>query len=371
LLLAVGIILLQAGFLGYAQLTHDYLHSDGLTLWFMRGKLFFDDKGVRVPTMVSPLFSGANEVNGRWEWQSLAGYPILVSLNVAWTYLLHGREAIMEAKSLWWGMQIAMWLMLLVVARWSLGRKTWGTVGLVAAAMAVPVMWRLWTPHWFGGADLWQAGMNEVSLGCLYAWRKTGRKTYVWLAGLLLGGAAMTKVEGLAVLAALPIIYWWGWRRQRKNTLVATGLLLVPLVGWYVYAKTLPIDNSWLNLVIARLGMGPVIFPRFIMSLQVLLRAMVDIKLYLLVWPVSVGVFIYSWYRGYRKYLALWVFPLGGWLFMLFSFTFSNLEFNGLVNASLERLQAQWVPSLMLLNGVLLGYLVGDKRQKGVRIAKP
>ena len=361
LLLIVG----QVGFLAVTQLTSDYLHSDGLAIWFMKGKLFYLDGGVRPETLTHPVFGSTTEQGEQRAVGSMAKYPLLVPLNIAWTYLVADGEAVTMAKGLWVGLQASIIWFLYITGVSIFGKKSGWTVLMPVLYVFIPVMWRHFTPHWFGGADLWLAGLYLMGLGANYLWQKGEGKIYLWLAAWLLGGAAFTKIEGAVALVGGLVMLWVAGKKRGRELLAAVPLLLVPVVGWYIYGSQLPLKENYLGQIVARLPLWQTLLGRAGRAAGVMGVELFNFKEYLGLWPMAIFLPIWAiWMRGIKPWYKLYLLPLVGFGFIWFSYTFNHLEFEGLVFSTLPRLYSQWIPSALFLSVLALRELVVKKSKK-------
>lgn len=350
-------LVIISGVLVVGQLRHEYIHSDGLTLWFMRGKVFYRDGGIVPASQLLPVFTSVNEAGNRYAIQSMARYPVLIPLTIAATYASVGKEAVVAAKSIWIGLYLSGLLLL-----WMVGRERWGGrsvksgLGVFLVAL-LPVMWRHFTAHWFGGADLWLGIYYLMGVACLYWWDKKKSNSYLWLAVFMLGGATMIKVEGLVGVVAMGIIVWWGRRRLSWLKVAGLGCLLVaPSLWWYRFSAQFGLQADYLGQVLTGLGESSWLAGRARLALGEMIRALVRWQDYLVFYGITAIVPVMVWrQKGRRRWLGLYILPVAGWLFILFSYVVNNLELQSLLYASLPRLYSQWIPALAFLTVVGIG----------------
>lgn len=194
---------------------------DGFGFYYFKAAAFFHDRGI------VPYYQHA----GLRAFTAPA-HPPLVSLCVTWLYLWIGRVSEHATFFLWPAFFISLLAGFYALARSVVSRRLalWATVGLALVGFPDHILggtfpWQKYdilavASLVVGWADLPLAVFLLAGCGLLWRWAASGRKSSsLVLAGLFLGGAALTKEEGLTAacvaIAASPLLVVWGRRGAR------------------------------------------------------------------------------------------------------------------------------------------------------------
>jgi hypothetical protein len=207
-----------------------------------------------------------------------------------------------------------------------------------------------------GDADVPLAMYAGASALYLFLWWRRGRPTDALLMGLLAGGAAWTKKEGLPVALLLVLAYAAGEilrrdrglrARARTTLVVILGAVALPL-PWLLFTHVVhPLPRDFLPLTpavfVAHAGRLPYIATFFVLQ-------MLAFTNWSLLWMALAGTLLLAARRltpSGRGLLLLLVGQLG--LYVV-AFVFSDWQpYTAHLQTSLDRLLVQTVPVALLL----------------------
>lgn len=353
-------LLTVGGYLGWTQLTNNYLHSDGLAFWFTRGQVIAEASPLRPALWDHPDYG--NLVNPE-ERATLTRYPLAVSVSVATVFSQAG-ENIAQAKIIWVGLFLSFLAYLYAWGRVVWGKTSWWAVCLPFVYLGVPVGWRLFTPYWFGSADLWVMTYLAVGLASAYlAITRNGRQ-YLYLAAFLLGMATVTKFEGIigwVFVGVLILLHrLWGWRTVG----IAAVLVMLPAILWYGFTLSLPATGELAGTVAGRWNWMDYIQVQAVRIWPRLIREWGNVSLYHGVFIISFLVMVFLFVRRrYQPWWWLYSFPILGMGLIALAYTIKPLDFEDLVYTTLPRLYAQWVGVLLVLTAAAMSHIA--KNQAG------
>lgn len=250
---------------------------DGFNYYYFKALMFFHDGSV------VPYLRRAGDM-----YFTMPAHPPLVSLNVSWLYLWIGHSNEHTTLLLWPALLISLLVAFFAFARTVVSRRIalWGTLGLALTSYAL-----IDSSLGDGFADLPLALFLLLGVGLLWHWRTSPNASsqVLLVAGLMLGGAALTKEEGLTAaivaLCATPLLTflpsrfptrmreWWlplGWSGFMLAAAAAPWLVIrsqypIPeLMVGHVYEGALPIARA---LVATTVGFAAYIFARWLAAL--------------------------------------------------------------------------------------------------------
>lgn len=296
-------------------LTTNFLHSDALASWFMRGKIFYLDQGINREHLSDPIFADFDESVGSF---NRVTYPPLVPIMYAWVFLLVGDVVVWQAKILGLALVISIvWLLFIEGKRLYDGAWVWQWWG-VGWMLSLPAMaWAL-TVHWYGNATLWMTSLYLAGMICFGRWLSSREHVYLILGGLLIGGAAFTKSEGVVgwwMLAFLLVIFR---KLPKKLILVCLGLLLIPGISWQVFAVKIVEEGSFVRESAANLGNVDQISQRFWDAGGVTVMSLLNVRFFLGLWPVFLASSVYYLWNYKKKRWEWWIFEGMLWVVMGF-----------------------------------------------------
>ena len=196
--------------------------SDGFNLYYFKSRAFFDGGSV------VPFYHAAASM-----LYSFPAHPPLVSLAVTWLYLFIGQVDEHTTLLLWPALYVSLAGTLYALVRTRLARVHALWFVLAAALIGYEVSTRALEASY---ADLPLAVWLLLACGALWLWASERRWRLLVLAGISLGGAAMTKEEGIVaagvILAVTPLLVGGGrpymtWSRLQPLAVAAPVFALV------------------------------------------------------------------------------------------------------------------------------------------------
>jgi hypothetical protein len=175
-------------------------YSDGFQLYYFKALAFFTDGSL------APYYRHAAQLSF-----SIPAHPPLIPLSVVWLYLIIGRIDEHTTLLLWPALYLSLLSAFYLLARTAVSRRLalWCTAGLavIGADLATAAVAGSFT-------DMPLAVYLFIGCGLLWQWATPGQHSprILFIAGLCLGAAALTKEEGfsaaLIVMAATPLLAW-------------------------------------------------------------------------------------------------------------------------------------------------------------------
>ena len=229
-----------------------------------------------------------------------------------------------------------------------------------------------------GDADVPLAMYAGASALYLLLWWRGGRPADAVLMGLLAGGAAWTKKEGLPVALLLVLAFAAGeflrrdaWLRARAWTMmwVILGAAALPL-PWLLFTHIMhPLGRDFLPLTpaefMAHAGRLPHIATFFVLQ-------MLAFKNWSLLWLALAGALLLTARRLTPSGRGLLLLLLGQLGIYVVAFVFSDWQpYTAHVQTSLDRLLVQTVPLALLLLAEAVSALTARRAATTERVATP
>jgi hypothetical protein len=354
----IGLLVTFILFIGLTQLRHDYLYSDSLFQWFMRGKMFYLDNHINLDQLSNQQFVLAED-----DWAGAffrAKYPVLPSLLVTFHYLTLQTVDEQGAKIYWAAAFLALvW----IITAWL--KEIWPTKTPFAFLSSLliltsPVLISTLTYHHFGSADIWLTLLNTLFVFSLFLLIKTKHSIYLAVAAVLALTAATIKIEGY-LTPVLWLLFVGGTYRslfikELPRHAVPIILASLPVIGWQLLSSQIfePVNHL---THIARFFTQPFSYLQTVVSAQIaLIYELFNLNRYALLWPLILGISLLTFKhqnitRPYRWLYFLIIFAL---FLIPFSFAVTPLDLQSLVNASAHRLLLHWLPALYCLTNYFL-----------------
>ncbi|MBI5643049.1 MAG: hypothetical protein HY954_06210 [Deltaproteobacteria bacterium] len=337
---------------------------DAWAIWFLKGRVFFMDKGVSEGFLLDKAFEYAH-----------ADYPLLMPLSIAWVFTTLGGANEMAAKALF----PLQFLSMLVVFYYIVNKASGGRVAILFTALisltpiilvhgaGFPVkIGSLYAGDFVGYADLSLAVYFLAAAGFIFLHLLEGKGLYVFFASIFLGLGAWTKNEGLAFAAfgfLVMLLSLIGKRGGASKAVISAGVILLFILPWYFYKSHYGIGSEYTGNIWAapgnvdRLGL---IIPR-------MLRYMfLNIGLYNFTWwayIASIAVNYRGFFKGRNLFLnALILFQLAVYIFA-YVITPSDVVWQ--MSTSLDRLILHLAPLAMLAAAVNFGAFIGKDTEAG------
>jgi hypothetical protein len=164
--------------------------GDVVTMWYFKPKAIF-----MASTIPMDLFTNINY------WYSSFTYPLLTSLNVAWVTICMGQWSDTVSKTFY----SLSYLATMVFFYTALKRHIKSKLAMIGTFMTFTI------PHVIGDITTGYVDLNVAFFGCLAAillfeWmNETKKMNYLYLAAILIAGAAWTHNEGLMMYGAMTL----------------------------------------------------------------------------------------------------------------------------------------------------------------------
>src|SRR5919199_4175585 len=229
-----------------------------------------------------------------------------------------------------------------------------------------------------GDADVPLAMYAGASALYLLLWWRGGRPADAVLMGLLAGGAAWTKKEGLPVALLLVLAFAAGeflrrdaWLRARAWTMmwVILGAAALPL-PWLLFTHIMhPLGRDFLPLTlavfVAHAGRLPHIATFFVLQ-------MLAFKNWSLLWGALAGALLLAARRLTPSGRGLLLLLLGQLSIYVVAFVFSDWQpYTAHMQTSLDRLLVQTVPLALLLLVEATSALTAERATTTERVSTP
>lgn len=218
-------------------------YSDGFMFYHFKAQAFFDDRSVL------PYYQHASS----WLF-TLPAHPPLVSLILAWLYLFIG-SIDEQATQLFWvamlfsGLSLYYWLVRRHLSR---TEALWSALALALGGRLAPIA------LFSGFADLHLAVMTLTGAGLTSYAIQSGNLRLLVLSSICLGGAVLTKEEGLPLALFVAAASWLlakGTDAERRAgprvlaiPLFLAGMCLIWAGPWWVLRLTQHIPETLLDI---------------------------------------------------------------------------------------------------------------------------
>lgn len=336
------IVVGQLFLIWYSQLHTDYLHADAITIWFLKGKIFFMEKGI--PTEIVDDFQ--------------TKYPPFVPLVIASVHFFSNHLVPIAAKTLWLVIQTSLLLLLWFISKIVFEKQSWKSLLLPSLYLVTPISWMHFNIHIFGTVDLWLATYYAAALITVYLMVKTQKIGYVVFATVLIASATLIKTEGILALVLLPVIlHAFLPLRPAKFRLPILSLAVIPFLMWWNFTSRFNLTDDYLSQVMDnRLGVEAYI-SKAVMASERLLDNLFRIQGNVFLWPLffmSTIAVVFQAYKNRKISSALYFpfFVFAGLLLIIAAYTQNVIELDRLVNGSVGRLIAQLTPASIIALGI-------------------
>jgi len=326
---------------------------DTWVIWFLKGKAFYMDGGVKYDFFLKELYS-----NGNASYQ----YPLLAPLLVTLGYLALGYVDDQLVKIFF----SLYYVSLLFIFYYFLLSITSREISLLLTAMlaTVPRVMQQAGIDGVGYADLPLSVYFLIGVGFGYRYIVNADKKALLLAVISFSIAAWTKNEGLTMLVAAIIILSFHIFYKDKTIGIKTffGILVITLfiaLPWQLYKYTLPelsatmVSDLSFKTFISNIGRVPFI-------LQVILPKLFTANKYHITWGLYVLITIVSLRKlksaGYLYIQTLMWFQSACYIFV---YVLTPFELKGHIATSIDRLTIHLLPIGYLCVGVLWADFTG------------
>jgi len=338
------------------ELTHEFLHSDSQNYYFLRASIFFRDGGVHVGKLKNLPFTTDIENPGGINLPPLTflplQYPLLVSLNIDYVYLLHGGISIIPAKYLWVGVEWSVLLLLFAVGKTCFPKSRWLSFLPILMFYLIPNTVERFNVHVFGFADIWLGGFRLMAIWMLYEGYMHKQLSYPLLGLMGIFGCVMTKVEGMTSLWLLPLVLYQLYRVRPKWFVWVMGAAALCLsLFWYIKVKDMQ-PNNQIHRTIAGVVSGQSMIARWPNIIRQTVVDLASFSIHGLTWWVFFPLYLISlwkrkmnWFSGWL-WFSIWV-GLGSILVVYLIMETDQLipSLWLLIAGTLTRFAVQWYPS--------------------------
>lgn len=343
------------GFLFEIDLKHDFLHSDSLAYWFLRAKIFYQDKKISIDQLNNLPFNTA--VTDPENPQNQLGftmlqYPVMVPLTIGMNHLIYGQAAVIPAKYLWLSIELVIASMLWYLGRITFPKQRFSGFLAVLLFYTIPATGLRFSVHQFGFADIWLAGFSLMGLWYFQRWLKQRQGFHLLLAAIFLTGSVMCKMEGIVLWSLVPL-FLISLKSHPKLSLPALIIFLLVPLSWYLLVAQIKTQTGIFNSTLGLIKTGQFNFDGAGEIISTYLSELINIKSQGLVWTTFLITFIYLLITKKSKLGSqFWVQSVTfvGLLFIISNYfilpyTVSKIT---VIHQNISRFSSQWYPTLIM-----------------------
>ncbi len=340
------------------NLRHELLHSDSLANWFLRGKIFFTDRGFNLNRLNHLPFTTLIDNPDPNQTYNLGftslQYPILLPVSISFNHLIYHQAAIIPAKYLWLAIEFCLGLTLWHISRTLFPKSQFS--GLLGPILfySIPATFTRFSIHQFGYADIWLATFSLAGLWHLWLWLQNKQQLHLLLGVIFITGSTMIKIEGLSLLYLVPLLAV-SLNKQHKQLIVyCLPLILLPL-SWYLYAAQIQSQSGMFTTALSVIRQGQFALDGFAEIIFTYFSQLVYLPVQGLTWILFFSTFMFRFIKksfNSKIELFLQLVVLAGILFTLSNYFILPYyaERSLIIKQNIGRFSSQWYPTLIMFS---------------------
>ncbi len=368
LMILMGIVILIIYFISSIQLHNSFLHSDAMSFWFVKANIFYQDQTLNIQHLFYPTFQTHLPLDPKYDDINLSqfsfivpNYPLFTPLLITWVYIIEGSKNVIMAKSLWLFLELSLLLLLFITGKQTLRNQKFSGLIPIFIYYGIPaIAWRF-TVHNFGFADIWLGTYLFASLFLIYSWMNEKKTSYLFLAGIIISGLGFIRIEGIIILAFIPLILFFKGVHYQINKKIITILIsLMFFVAWKFITIHYSSENSYQDYMINSLFNYHRTINRFWGVLWITFKYLLNFKKFLIIWPIWIISIISTMYRKKIDWNILGFngIVMIGIGILIAHYIAAPYDIEHLVLISVDRYFGEFLPAVIFLTMINIQYFL-------------